>query len=236
MLGTPKTHVVIHHLRTDLTLDEAEQSLSLGADGVFLISHDDQDAALPPLAATLAERWRHRKTQRGARPLVGLNLLTFTPLAALASALDAGADALWVSAPGVSSAGVTPEGRQLADALTQARRARSPDFQIFGCVAFKHQPDEPDPPAAAAAAAALGLLPTTSGAATGHAPDLAKMEAMSRAVDRSLAVASGMTPANVAAFAPFVSDILVSTGVSRDAHRVDPALLKAFLRAAGGLA
>lgn len=233
MMVPPRTHVVIHHLRTDLTLDEAEQALALGADGVFLISHDNQDAALPALAATLADRWRHAATQRGGRPVVGLNLLKSTPLAALASALDAEANALWVSAPGVNSAGVTPEGHLFAQALSEARRARAPGLQIFGCVAFKHQPHEPEPAAAAVAAAALGLLPTTSGSATGHAPDLAKIEAMSRAVGGSLAIASGMTPANVDRFGPWASDILVSTGVSRDAHRLDPALLKAFLAATG---
>ena len=219
-----RVHVVVHHQHAALTLEQAEQVVALGADGVFLISHEGQDAELPTLAAELAARWRNVRTRRGERPLLGMNLLETQPLLALERAAGAGANALWVSMPGVTSAGVAPDGRRLAEAMS-----RWPDIVVFGCVAFKYQPEEADPPAAAAAALALGMHPTTSGAGTALAPDLVKIEAMSRAVGGRLAIASGMTPANVARYAPIVSDILVSTGVSRDAHHVDPSRLTEFL-------
>ena len=221
-----RVHVVIHHQSADLTLEQAQAVLALGADGVFLISHEGQDAALPPLAQQLVQRYSHARTLRGQRPVWGLNLLQTPPLAALELAGQAGADALWVSAPGVTSAGVTPEGHNLAQSMR-----RWPQVSVWGCVAFKYQPDEPDPPAAAAAALALGMHPTTSGAGTAQAPDVTKIAAMSQAVQGRLAIASGMTVENVERYAPWVSDILVSTGVSLDAHHVDPARLTAFLAA-----
>jgi len=228
-MSPARVHVVVHHHHAALTLEEAAEVVALGADGVFLISHEGKDAELPPLVAELAARWRGIGTRRGERPLLGMNLLETQPLVALERAAGAGANALWVSVPGVTSAGATADGRRLAKAMS-----RWPGIAVFGCVAFKYQPEEADPPAAAAAAQALGMHPTTSGAGTALAPDLAKIEAMSRAVGGRLAIASGMTPVNVARYAPLVSDILVSTGVSRDAHHVDPLLLTAFLAEVAG--
>lgn len=221
-----RVHVVVHHQCAALTLDEAQGAIDVGADGVFLISHDGKDAELPPLAAVLAARWGQQRTRRGGRPLLGMNMLDTSPLLALEHAAQAEANALWVSTPGVTSAGVTDEGRHLAEAMS-----RRPGVTVFGCVAFKYQPLEPDPATAAVVADRLGMRPTTSGAGTSQAPDLAKIHAMSRAVDGRLAIASGMTPSNVGSYAPFVTDILVSTGISRDEHHIDVSLLKAFLAA-----
>jgi predicted TIM-barrel enzyme len=223
-MAVARVHVVVHHQQAAFTLAEAEQVVALGADGVFLISHEGRDVELPPLVAELAARWHDARTRRDERPVLGMNLLKTQPLLALERAAGVGANALWVSTPGVTSAGVTADGQRLAEAMS-----RWPGIVVFGCVAFKYQPEEPDPPVAAAAALALGMHPTTSGAGTALAPNLSKIEAMSRAVGGRLAIASGMTPENVARYAPHVSDILVSTGVSRDAHHVDRLLLAAFL-------
>ena len=45
-----------------------------------------------------------------------------------------------------------------------------------------------------------------------------------------------MTADNVSAFAPHLSRILVSTGVSRDEHRFDAELLRVFIARARGAA
>ncbi len=116
----------------------------------------------------------------------------------------------------------------LADAMS-----RWPGIAVFGCVAFKYQPEEPDPPAAAVVAQGPGMHPTTSNSGTGQALDVAKIEAKSRGVGGRLHIASGMTPVNVGHYAPFVSDILVSTGMSHDAHRFGRSLLVAFLAETG---
>ena len=225
-----RIHTVIHHRDADTTLAQAQLALACGADGVFLISHSGEDAALPALAATLRARWATARNAQGETPLVGLCLLTYSPGQAMDAATAAGANALWVGASGIASSGLDDTGRALCEAMR-----RHPQIAVFAGVAFKYQGEEPDPAAAARVAASLGMLPTTSGAATGSAPALAKIEAMSRAVDARLAVASGMTVDNVAEFAPLVSDILVSTGVSRDAHTLDEGKLRTFVARARAL-
>jgi len=74
-----------------------------------------------------------------------------------------------------------------------------------------------------------GFIPTTSGSATGKAPQLAKIISMSQ--HGVLAVASGMTPDNVSDYAPYLSHILVSTGISLDEYRIDPDKLKRLISA-----
>ena len=98
-------------------------------------------------------------------------------------------------------------------------------------MAFKYQPVEHDPAAAAQQARDAGFLPTTSGTATGAAPELAKIKAMAAEGPGGprLAVASGMTAQNVAQFAPHLSAILVATGVSFDEHHFDPGRLDQFV-------
>lgn len=88
---------------------------------------------------------------------------------------------------------------------------------------------EPSPAMAALNALTLGFVPTTSGPATGKAPELSKVRAMWDEADHTLAVASGLTPDNIAAFAPYVSHALVATGVSRDEHHFDAELLRVFV-------
>lgn len=219
-----RVHVVVHHRDEALTLSQAELALGLGADGVFLISHVGEDAALPPLA--------HR-IRAMSRPtvLVGMNLLRTPSVQALAIASAAGCSGLWVSNPGVSSVGASAQAHAL-----HRQMELHPRVTVFGCVAFKYQPDEPKPAEAALQALALGMHPTTSGAGTGVAPGLDKIRQMSAACAGRLAVASGMTPDNVAEFAPHVSNILVSTGVSRDEHHLDESRLRTFLAAVRGSA
>ncbi len=217
-------YTVLHHLDRDTTLTQAEVALTGGADGIFLISHAGEDAPLAGIARELRNLWAARATAAGGRPLVGLCLLTVPPASALAAAAEAGAGALWVGASGISAAGVAPDGQALAQAMR-----RHIGVDVFAGVAFKHQAEEPDPPAAARIARSLGMIPTTSGAATGAPPALAKIAAMSSAVAGRLAIASGMNLENVSRFAPLLSHILVSTGVSRGAHTIDLEKLRAFV-------
>ena len=116
--------------------------------------------------------------------------------------------------------------------------AARPDHTFFASVAFKYQPADPDPGEAARRALELGMLPTTSGDATGHAPDPAKLERIRAIIGppsahAPLALASGVSPENAAALAPHLTDVLVSTGVSSDFHTFAPdrlARLVAVLR------
>lgn len=49
----------------------------------------------------------------------------------------------------------------------------------------------------------------------------------------TLAVASGMTPENIAEYTRYLGAVLVATGVSVDDYRLDPAKLDAFVVTAG---
>lgn len=223
---TSKIYPVIHFASHALAMDQARLALEQGADGVFLISHDGQDKAVLQAAGQLRHAWSSLTTAAGEMPFVGVNLLNTAPLAALEFATQLRLDGLWLDAPGVNSHGPARQAKKMAEELVLL-----PQITVFASVAFKYQPEEPDPPQAAREALALGMLPTTSGPATGVAPDLAKTRAMSEAASGKLAVASGMTAENVSQYAPLLSHILVATGVALDEHRIDPQRLTRFIQA-----
>lgn len=212
---------VIHHLDAATTRDQVDLALNAGADGVFLISHDGRDAELLELVPKLREAcgnfW------------LGVNLLSERdPAAAYRMAATAGFDGVWLDYCGVDSLGANVQALHLA----RSRRRTSLGLRrldVFASVAFKYQAPEPRPALAALNALTLGFVPTTSGPATGEAPELSKVRAMWDEADGTLAVASGLTPDNVASFAPYLSHALVATGVSRDAHHFDAELLRVFV-------
>lgn len=225
-----KIYAVVHHSNLPLSLAQAKIAVDGGADGVFLISHKGEDSAVAQVAGQLRYIWDTWPAQRdAAAPFIGINLLQTNPSSALVLAASLRLDAVWLDAPGVSSKGPTP-GVQL---LTECMR-RHPSVSVFGSVAFKYQPADPDPAGAAAQALAAGMIPTTSGTATGVAPSMANVKSMSAATGGLLAVASGMTPANVAEYTPFLSHILVATGISQTEHSIDPQLLASFVAAVRG--
>ncbi|CAH1691529.1 conserved hypothetical protein [Hyphomicrobiales bacterium] len=224
---------VIHHVETGLTLEQAGLAFELGADGVFLISHHDDDASLIPLAKQI----RHDRP----RAWLGINFLSMGLPAAFRLVIDSDVriDGLWSDRPGVSSQGYETEALHLATYRALLDDAGRPAPTIFASVAFKYQPLEHDPGLAAAKALELGFVPTTSGSGTGSAPSLSKIEDIRRAIgpEAPLACASGMTLENIATFAPLLSHALVATGVSRDEHHFDAQRLEAFIhmaRAASG--
>jgi predicted TIM-barrel enzyme len=137
---------------------------------------------------------------------------------------DLNLDYLWGDNCGVSSKGLTTRGEELS-----AWAKRHPNQRVFASVAFKYQPAEPDPAEAARQALAAGFIPTTSGSATGSPPTLEKIRSMSEAAGGKLAIGSGMTVENVREYIPYVSHILVSTGISQDEHRWDQARMRAFV-------
>lgn len=211
---------VIHFLNRSTAVDQAAVAFSCGADGVFLISH--HGAGTDELIAVgQAIKAQH------ADKLVGINFLGKDAYESLLEVASAKLDMVWTDDPGVSSKGITDDGNWCKSALMR-EGAKWPLF--FGSVAFKYQRTEPHPGVAAKLAADAGMLPTTSGEATGSAPGLGKARDMSQALNGGpLAIASGMTPENVAEFLPYFTHYLVATGVSTDMFHFDPSRLKAFV-------
>lgn len=207
---------VIHFLDRVTALDQAELAFDAGADGVFLISHGNDDAQLGGIAQLIKIKHAGKR--------VGINLLSQGPRMAAQVALEHGLDMIWGDDCGVSSSGCAP----LANDLSAFIRGY-PDIQVFASVAFKYQAFEGRPDEAARNALNAGFLPTTSGEATGSPPSVEKIALMSSAANGQLAIASGMTVDNVQSYAPYLSHILVATGVSLDEHHFDFEALSRFV-------
>lgn len=210
---------VIHVLDVAQAVQNAQLAFEHGADGVFVISMDGRDDELDGVACHLKSRWPDR--------FIGVNYLTVAPLAALERSLLFGLDATWTDKPGVTSQEASDQARLISELLL-----RHPKHKFFGSVAFKYQPTDSDPSKAAVNAATLGMVPTTSGSATGIPPAVTKVAAMRRALGTGpLALASGLTPENVGVLAPYLTHLLVATGVSRSFHEFDAELLARFVAA-----
>lgn len=212
---------VVHHRDYATSRAQGQLALAAGADGVFLISHGGDDDALFAPAQDLKETFPDK--------LVGLNLLGSDALTAFDRTLTAGLDMVWADAPAVTSAGAAAMAQRISAKLAPLDGR----FNVFGSVAFKYQPHEPNPPLAALLAWQLGMVPTTSGTGTGHAPAVSKISAMKKALspEAPLAIASGMTPENVRDFLPHATHLLVATGISTDSFHFCPEKLHAFIHA-----
>ena len=214
--GMIKVFPVIHHLNDSLALEEAQVAYECGADGVFLISHHNKDKDLPFIGQTIKSYgWNNNNF------FVGLNLLSTPACEAFNIVKDSSLDAVWLDNPGITSNKITMAGSQLIELSQQY-----PHVQVFASVAFKYQPIESDPKEAAIRVRQFGWIPTTSGSGTGSAPEVSKLQTM---FDKTLAIASGMTPENVQQFMPYLSHILVATGVSQDEYRIDYEKLSRFV-------
>lgn len=213
---------VIHHLDSITTLEEAKIAFDCNADGLFLISHYGDDLDLLELGSIIKAR--------NPSKFLGINMLSKNTLEAIDFISGFGFDGIWSDNVGISSEGITQFGQRIAD--TKRASPSLSQLQIFGSVAFKYQKNDPDPSAAAKFAVSAGMIPTTSGSATGKPPTLEKISSMSASVDGLLAVASGMSCENIEKFAPFLSHVLVSTFVSRDEFHFDSKKLADFVKLA----
>lgn len=221
---TPQIFPVIHHVDSRTTRNEAELAFQMGADGVFLISHYGDKPAYAGIAddETLMSLAKQLKAEH-SNAAIGINCLSWSPVKTAKRAVLNGLDMVWADSMGVDSTGLSREGVEM-----RALAASNPDTLFFASVAFKYMPFEPDPVSAAMHARLAGFIPTTSGSATGEAPDVSKIAAMSEA--GALAIASGMTPENVDLYAAYLSHILVATGISADEHHLDPQKLASFIK------
>ena len=204
---------VIHVLDNEQAAKNTQLTIECGAAGVFLINHDfSVDEFLPII--------RH---VRKCFPSVwlGINFLAVTGLDAfpvLGSLQDDGCqvDAYWADDARIDEHCDIASQRE-ALAISSVREDSGWGGMYFGGTAFKKQRDV-DPSdyfAAASQAVAQMDVVTTSGVATGHSADLDKIALFRRAcADRPLAIASGITPENVANYAQDTDAVLVATGIS----------------------
>lgn len=212
---------VIHRLSASHALEQAQLAEACGADGVFVISHTGEDEGALVSAVEI------RKSRRCQDFSVGVNLLSTKPQNAVQLGRELLLDAVWIDNMEITSHAVGHVGRRCTDI------AAGSDLKLFGGVAFKYGPVESDPPKAAEVACEAGIVPTTSGPATGVAPDIKKIAAIAdRVGSRTLALASGVTPDNIAMFAPYLGHVLVSTGICGSPDHFCEHKLRALIHAA----
>ena len=211
----PKVYPVIHYKDDDTTIAEAELAKEVGADGVFLISHIGRNENLIPLAIKIKELFGFK---------VGLNFLGNTAIYTANVVKDNNLDMIWADSCGVTSKGLDQEGIELKKWYEENK-----NIEVFASVAFKYQAVDNNPPLAALEAQKAGFIPTTSGSGTGSAPTIDKIKSMSEETSGLLGVASGMNCENINSFKPYLSHILVSTGVSKDEHHFDYEKLYRFI-------
>lgn len=207
-----------------LAFQNARIAAENGCDGIFLIQMEGRDESLCRFAKTFKENFPRLK--------VGVNHLSLPADESLRLNLEAGLDATWTDAPGIRGTKTTLTGELVKARLAEARGAGK-NHLFFGSVAFKYQREEKLPVQAALTAIKYGMIPTTSGAGTGEAAPLAKLQMLRNGIgDAPLGIASGITPENITEQAPYLTYILVATGISKDHLTFDEGKTKDLIAAA----
>ena len=201
---------VIHVADEAQALRNARLAYEAGADGVFLINHHITWTQLlaihSSVVATFPDWW------------LGVNCLDLDPKAVF-SAVTSRVGGVW------TDHAMIDEERQeqpLAEAVSAARQQSAWQGLYFGGVAFKYQRQVDDLRAAGKMARRYMDVITTSGSGTGIAAHIEKIRVLKEAVGEfPLAIASGITPANVKDYLPYSDCYLVATGISSSFEELD---------------
>jgi predicted TIM-barrel enzyme len=207
---------VVHIQRPNQALEQSEAAFAAGADGVYLIDHNNGHPevlldAFNQVAATHPGRF------------VGVNFLQH----------GSARQSLQVLRERVDTGDIVrlPSGLWSDDAdanKDMAQQLRDEDPQLAGIsylggVAFKYTRFFTDDPERATTEA-IRLSPfvdvvTTSGAGTGKAPNPEKIRAMKRAIGQQrLAIASGISVDNLHQYSGSFDQLLVSTSVETEPY------------------
>lgn len=219
--GCPLVTPVIHVTSTRQALENASIAADLGADGVWLISHQGEDDALVPLADAVVAR------HPGL--VVGVNFLGSTAGQALTNIAASGSHA--ITGYWSDNAGIVDDEVELAEADAAERGASGWTGSYFGGVAFKYQRTPTDLEQTCRAATRFVDVVCTSGPGTGAAADVNKIAQIRAAIGaHPLAIASGITPSNVVDYLDLVDVFMVATGISRSFDQLDAALTSELVR------
>ena len=218
----PAVFPVIHVLDHDQACANIDIAMAQDVAGIFLINHDfGVDEFLPII-----------RTVRGEFPDIwlGLNFLAVTGGEAFPRLADLEKEGFSINGYWADDARID-ESRAVDDqpearAILDTKNRCGWDGLYFGGTAFKKQRPvaESDYPESARIAAQWMDVVTTSGVATGREAGIDKVNTFREGVgDQALALASGITPENVGAYAPLLDAILVATGINRkgDFYTID---------------
>lgn len=212
-------YAVIHTRDKSEAIDNAWVAIERGANGVFFISHGELDSRE---IVKVSSVFQDALSENDAIGVVGVNQLGNSFQNSMANASDENLSMLWTD--------FLPDDNDLA-VLSELRQDGLWKPQLFAGVAFKYQPQPSDLKKAAQDVAGRIDVLTTSGAGTGHAPDLEKLAVLSEGFGAKIAVASGTTPENVVSMLPYVDYFLVATGISKDFHTIDADKCRALVDA-----
>ena len=220
---------VIHVTSAEQTVRNLQVAIGEGAPGVFLINHDFGPPGFLPII-------RHAR-EKFPSLWLGVNFLAVTgreafPMLAELHRQGVEVDGYWADDARIDERG---EGQSEAEQILRVKSQCGWNGFYTGGVCFKKQREVPAALHELAARIAASYMDAvcTSGAATGKAADLAKIQAFRRAIgDRPLTLASGVTPENAPHYARDVDGFMVATGVNRegDFYNLDPAKLARLIR------
>jgi hypothetical protein len=218
-----KVTPVIHVNTVQQAVEQALAVTCCGADGFWLVDHrcitGFTEECYQEIRQVLPGAW------------IGLNRLDRDALEAFQD-LPPGVNGVWVDDAGITE---STEAQEYARAVAEVRRVCGFTGLYFGGVSFKYQTEVRDEGRAARLAAPLMDVICTSGSATGVAASPLKLARMRAAAPGAkLALASGVTPENVSAYAPYVDYVLVATGVQQDFHHVSEARLRQLIGVVAG--
>ena len=206
---------VIHVLDSEQARKNIEAALEGNCPGVFLINHDFEKEKLVPVI----------KDMRKAFPdtWIGVNFLAVTgkfafPILGELQAEGVQVDGYWADDARIDERR-SDDDQPEADEIAAIRRSSGWNGLYIGGTAFKKQREVDPAQYARSARIASGFMDVvvTSGVATGHAADVAKIDTFRKNCgDTALGLASGITPENAAQYADAVDLFMVATGINFD--------------------
>ena len=214
-------HVVLPVIHV-VSFDQARRNVAFakdaGADGVFLINHAMGSDVLLKIhdgIANLYPDW-----------WIGVNCLDLAPQEVFLR-LSPRVSGVWVDNAMIRE---DQQSQSEAEAVLKAKAKSSWPGLYFGGVAFKYQRHVSDLAMAAKIAMQYMDVVTTSGSGTGEAARIEKIRTMKQALgDFPLAIASGITPANVRDYLSCSDCYLVATGIGKSFEELDPVLVKRLI-------
>lgn len=221
---------VIHVLDNEQAERNIRLAVAAGCPGVFLINHDFPYPQFLPIIRHVRrlfpDYW------------IGVNFLAVTGADAFPVLAELGADNVRVDGYWADDARIDEmsaiDKQTEAQGIAQTRVECGWEGLYFGGTAFKKQRevDPADYAQSASIATRYMDVVTTSGIATGHSADIGKIETFRRACGETpVALASGISPDNIAEYMPWVDAVLVATGINikDDFYNIDPVRLATLM-------